>query len=181
GRANQEIDDLTKALAHARPGGVRPIHEILFYLASAELRGGNASRFTEYRHKAIAAHPPANWLLASESGLAMRYASIGDLTAAEAALAEASTLFYRMMRCPANGDMSSARVQLAEAQAALLEARGKHADAEALYRGAVAVLANDPVYGRHTWLDSERWHLARTLIRQGRLLEAEGEARKALL
>src|SRR5262245_4222674 len=191
GRAKQEIDDLTKALEYTRRVGYLPTHEILDSLASAELRGGNASRFIEYRHEAIKVVPNwsrVTWRLGLHSSLATHYASFGDLSAAEAELAETSRLFHQSLRvCVAGGFakpgecLSACHVHFAEAQAALLEAKGKHAEAEALYRKSVAVLAGDPVNSRDTWLDREHWYLARTLIRQGRLLEAENEARKALL
>lgn len=88
----------------------------------------------------------------------------------------------------------------------MLDAKGKHAEAEAslrrglalliadpffarhleaaserLRRGDVTVLAGDPFYFRQTRLDEAHVYLARNLMRQGRLLEAENEARQALL
>ncbi len=183
GRAKQEIGDLTKALEYARPGVPPPRHEILYYLSMAEIRGGSFSRAIEHRRKALQEVPSLSWLLKYNSGLVVIYAFLGDLKAAEEALAESSRVYHECVRTGTKSPESqSAHVAyLAQAQAVLLEARGKHAEAEGLYRGAVAVLAGDPVYGRHTWLDLEHWFLARTLIRQGRLLETENEARKALL
>ena len=183
GRAKQEIDDLTRALEYARPGGSPPIHEVLFYLGLAETRGGNLSRGIEYRRKAIEAAPSSGWLLKLYSFLTVYYASTGDLVAAEAALTETSRLFYASLRTDTKPPewLSARQVYFAQAQSALLEARGRHAEAEALYRKAAAVLGGDSVYGQHWWVDVQHWYLARTLVRQGRLLEAENEARRAVL
>jgi len=102
------------------------------------------------------------WQLGLHSSLATHYASFGDLSAAEAELAETSRLFYQSRgRCVAGGFpkpvecLSACHVHFAEAQAALLEVNGKHAEAEALYRKGVAVLAGDPVCSEDTWLDRE--------------------------
>src|SRR5438034_5186265 len=47
GRAQQEIDDLTRALAYARQT-FSPLHTILFHLAMAERQGGNSLRTIEH-------------------------------------------------------------------------------------------------------------------------------------
>jgi CHAT domain-containing protein len=183
GRARQEIDDLTKALEYSRPGLAPPRYKILYYLSRAEMRGGSILRAIEHRRQAIDAAPPLSWQLVLNADLVEIYAFWGDLASAESALTECSRLYHACVKDAAKAAISQAgsTAYLAQAQAALLEAKGKHAEAEALYRQAAAALAADPLYDRHPLLDLERASLARTLIRQGRLLEAENEARKALL
>jgi CHAT domain-containing protein len=180
GRAKQEIEDLSKTLSYSGPN-----HEILFELSMAELQGGNYSRSIEYRRKAIAAVPrnQRGWLISLNSGLAMMYAAWGDLEAAEATLAETLRVFaeshnWQNLRPEW---IAGYRASVAQGQAAILEARGRYAEAEALYRQAAVALASDAVRSKQPWLDQQHSYLARSLIRQGRLLEAENEARKALL
>jgi CHAT domain-containing protein len=183
GRARQEIDDLTKALEYSRPGLPPPRYKILYYLSRAEMRGASVSRAIEHRRQAIDAAPPLSWQLVLNADLVEIYAFWGDLESAEAALTECSRLYHACVKDAAKAAISPAAytAYLAQAQAALLEAKGKHAEAETLYRQAAAALAADPLYDRHPLLDLEHASLARTLIHQGRLLEAENEARKALL
>jgi tetratricopeptide (TPR) repeat protein len=167
GRAKQEIDDLTKTLEYARPRSSPSINEILFSLSLAELRAGDYSRGIEHRRKAIEAVPSQRGeLLKFYATLAWNYTEFGDLKAAERALAETSTLYSEYLRLKP-GRPSAGQLLFLQAQAGLLEAKGKHAEAEALYREAVAVLAGDPVYAQHWWMDSEHSFLARTLIRCG--------------
>jgi len=185
GRAKQWIDDLTKALEYARPGILPPRHAILSDLSRADLNSGNYSRAIEHRRQAIEAAPSSGTRLALYSMLTIDYVYRGDLRAAEAALAETTRLFHESIRTdrnPPGWQLLTRPVSLAQAQAALLDARGKHAEAEALYRKGAAVLAGvGDSLDRGWWLDLETWYLVRSLIYQGRLLEAESEARKALL
>jgi len=186
GRARQEIDDLTKALGYARPDGGVAAHELLFNLSLAELRGGNFARSVEYRKRSIAAVPSVGqrgWLISLNAGLAQTYAAWGDLKAAEAAFAETSRVYSESLRWQNLRPewVAGYQASLAWGEAAILEAKGRHAEAEPLLRRAVTVLANDPVQAKRTWLDERHAGLARSLVHQGRLLEAETEARKAVL
>ncbi len=186
GRAKQEIDDLARAAEYARTAryggpGDASIFQILNELGQAERNAGNFSRSLEYRRQAIEAVPShqVTRLLEINFQLVEVYAEIGDLKGAEAALAETFRLFKQ---CVKVGDLRQRyAAQLAQAAAALLEHTGKYVQAEALYRKAAAALAEDPDYSRHPSADIAHWLVARMLIRQGRLLEAEHEARKALL
>src|SRR4029450_7547149 len=178
GRTKQEIAALTKAAEYAGP---RDSPDIYKNLSEAEWHGGNYSRAVEIRRqKAIEARLPRGWQLTFYGNLAISEAYRGDVKAAEAALVEASRLYYELHRSDPNYPKWQQRhANFLHAQAALSEVTGKYAEAEALYRRAEALLARDPEPG--AWLDRVRRRLAGTLIRQGRLLEAENEARKALL
>jgi len=188
GRLKQEIEDLTRALGYTGPGGA-PDYEILFNLSLAELWGGNYSRSIEYRKRAIAAVPSPSqrgWLIGLNAGLAVNYASWGDLKAAEEASAEASRVYTESLGWgrwqPQRPEwIASRQASVAWAEASILDSRGRYAAAEPLHRRALTVLANDPVYAKRTWLDEMHAFLARNLLNQGRLLEAENEARRAVL
>src|SRR5262249_21737277 len=109
----------------------------------------------------------------------LRYADRGDLKAAEAALAEVSTLYYQSFRWPL-GLQPGYEADFAQAQAAVLDAKGRYAEAEALYRQAISAVSG-PAYARSTYPEELRDRLVQNRIRQERLLEAENEARTALL
>jgi tetratricopeptide (TPR) repeat protein len=174
GRTKQEIADLTKALEYARPGGSPDVYEILLRLSQAELDGAKFSRALEHQRKGVEVSP-IRWRFRFHADLAIKYAVLGDVNAAEAEFAEAARLYYLI------GSSQADRAHLAYAQGALLEATGKYAEAEVSYRRSESILAGDPKWVGHVWLDRVRAKLATTLIRQGRLVEAENEARKALL
>src|SRR5262249_54152720 len=109
-------------------------------------------------------------------------AAFGDLKSAERALVEAAQAAnesVRFVRPPGSAERDDAN--LSSAEAAVLDAKGYYAEAEALYRRSLALLAADPFWERDTRIDLRHDFLARTLIRQGRLVEAEQEARSALL
>lgn len=199
GRAQQEIDDLTKAVTFAPslseyapspteyhlPGAFPPIYIILYDLGTAELRGGSISRYVEYRRQALQAIPPNDpgWLLTINLELASILAHLGRLKEAEASFAEASIVFYQSFRWSNQRPewISARETQMSGAKGHLLQVTGRHAEAEASFRRAIAVLAAEPHYERHPWRDELHLFLAVTLADQGRLVEAENEARKALL
>ena len=194
GRAKQEIEDLTRALSYSGsvPGDfeIRLLHE----LSNAEMAGGNYSRAMDYTRQAMWKATGTywrGWLITLNGKLALIYASWGDLNAAEAALRDALIVYAESQRWMQQRPewISGRQAQVARAQAAVLAAKGRYAEAEAFQRRAVAALAEDPVWSQNIdapgrwniWLDYEIGRLAQYLARQGRLLEAENEARMALL
>jgi CHAT domain-containing protein/tetratricopeptide (TPR) repeat protein len=204
GRVRQEIADLTTALRHAPRGEILwpvdpnrardgvafidPYAPILSKLSDAELGGGNFSRALDALRTAIASVDPKNRrgdLLYYTSRLAMLAASSGDLRTAEAALAETESLYaetprWRNYPFPKWLDVYH-KASVAQAQAAVLVAKGRQGPAEALYRRMIAVLTAEPAYSRGLWPNALQVAMASTLIAQGRLLEAESAARKAVL
>jgi CHAT domain-containing protein len=183
GRSRQEIDDLTKASQYARSAFSSSLHEILSELGNAHLTGGRLSAYIEYKRRAIEATPSAGHLLGYHAALACGYSYLGDLKAADAALAETSRFYYESLAWTNQRPKSIAGRYLgfAHAQAVVLEARGNYADAEPWRRKAIAALTADPVYSRSWRLDEQHHFFARNLINQGRLIEAENEARMAVL
>jgi CHAT domain-containing protein len=181
GRSGQELDDLTKASA------IKTAWQIPFV------------------------NP---WLLRRYSALTELYAKLGDLKAAEAALTdflfEADRRYgWSNLGDYYHGDLNASgpppRVRfepwLIQAQAAVFEAKGESAEAEALYRKLIAA-ASVSKFAEESWLvqlrlpywqrlleekDGETWQeqlhaqFALNLLHQGRLLEAENESRAAVL
>jgi CHAT domain-containing protein/tetratricopeptide (TPR) repeat protein len=185
GRSKQEIDDLRQALAHFQPGSRPPEHEILFQLSIAEARGGNFRRSLQLREQAVAKVPfeQRGRIIGLLSSLMVSYVGQGDLKAAEAALTEIERLHneskgWKNQRAETLAGFDAA---LAQARAVLQAATGHYAEAERLYRQAAVILASDPVQVKRTWIDQQYARLASVLTRQGRVLEAENEARRALL
>jgi CHAT domain-containing protein len=184
GRARQEIEDLTRALEHGRSAFLH-VHVILRELSDAEMRAGNYSKAVAYTHEAIEAVPSSDRgrLFTNHAVLVMIHGAFGDVKAAEAALAEAEWIFNESLSWTGQRPewIAIRRANLARARAALLRAQGNEAAVGAFYREAIAVLAADPVYAGSMELDTSRLFLAGTLLRQGRLVEAESEARTAVL
>jgi CHAT domain-containing protein len=189
GRAKQEIDDLTRASEYFLQT-VSPVSSIYNSLALAEERGGNFFRSIRYLLKTYPSSLRTYIDISVIGGyarpnarLAIAYASIGDVRAAEVALNQAARHYSQG---PTQG-LGSLSMYLpgfplfAQAQAVLLDVTGRHAEAEALSRKIMARVATDRQGARSTWMDEMHALLARTLIRQGRLVEADNEAREAAL
>ena len=188
GRPTQEIEDLTKAAEWSRRGaGVGPPYDdILWELTNAEIFGGKISHAIGHVQDALAAIPVNRRFAAIKfhGMLARLHAGAGNFDAAEAAahqvlaLVEQSKAATRFLRPEA---IAFFRATAAETQARLAELRGQLRDAERFYRDALAELAADPVASQAPAVEIWTAKLAFVLVRQGRLLEAEKEARSALL
>jgi len=189
GRADQEIDDLTRALVYGLRT-VSPLYMIRFNLAMAERQGGNSWRAIE--HFRLGAGIGRRAVIRSVDGvliphnalLAIEYASIGDIDAADTVLEQTETMYHHNTLPGGNGtwlqwSYAMHRSLLATAQAVLLNTTGHHAEAEALCRKVIAQLDGDRRLQQHPWLDEVHSYLAFTLIPQRRLPEAENEARSA--
>ena len=185
GRSKQEIEDLRQALANVHPNSRPPEYEILVQLSAAEARGGNFRRSVELRERAVAKvpFPQRGRIIGLLSGLVFSYANQGNLKSAEAALTEIERLHkeskgWKNQRPEV---LAGYEASLAQARALMQAATGHFAEAERFYREAAAALAADPVQAKRTWIDEQYARLSAILVRQGRLLEAENEARRALL
>jgi CHAT domain-containing protein len=179
GQSWQHISDLQLALEQGRRG-FAPITRILYDLAMAEGEGGNAFRQVEHLRRALGTMTYVDTVFSvmPDAMLARAYVAIGDLEAACLALEAADRRWYAG-RTNAPEGSHERRAALADAHAAVLNASGRHAEAEALLR---KTLATTPAGAEpHPAVDLERAALAETLIHQGRLLEAEHEARQAVV
>jgi CHAT domain-containing protein len=178
GRFTQELEDLSRAAGYARR------MEILSDLSWAHYNGGNFSRARRIREEMLGYQPDrGGWQLSNHAFLARLYAITGDLAAAEAATRESTRLLGASRRWQGvpSETIASMESAVATAQASVAEARGRYEQAEAFYRESILKLAVDPKWSRDVWFDLQIARLALLLVRQGRLLEAENEARRALL
>ena len=185
GRTKQELGDLRLALEWAGKGqGSTPYYDITFALAFSEIFGGNVGASIGYLRQGISTIPMdrRGALIGQRAMLARMYALAGDFESAEAEVKQVVDLVRE------SGSWRGLRpewianwyAQSADVRARLAETKGRWAEAEALYREAIAGLVADPVQVKQTFPDIARARLAGLLARQGRLTEAEHEARTAL-
>ena len=199
GRVRQALDDLVRAADLVPPdSGLKEDPwpwdlgmTILKYLADTEASGGNYRRAIARYEEAVRAVQRTSvgdgWLFELYAALAELHATVGDLKAAEGVLSDITALQSRTWRwnSPIPETRASWDSAVDAAQAHVLELRGRYADAERFWRLSIAPLLpyqdDRPLSGwLRARLDARTGHLSRTLLRQGRLLEAEVEARKAV-
>ncbi len=185
GLTQQAIADLQQAANHARqaPDADRPaiLHELALTLANI---GRNLPAIATLK-QAIATNPPdrRGRLIFWYSLLAAQQSFVGNLAAAEESVAECVKQYYAVVNSRRGAGLPEPvrvnfHVQALRAEAKLREARGQHAKAEVLLRNAIDELQKLPNQAEF----AGRLHnqLSRNLLNQGRLAEAENEARLAL-
>ncbi len=190
GRHGQGLGDLAKAVGYARSLPRATELEILSQVSSAEMINGDIPRSVEYARQAIRRVPPdlRGWLIPLNAAVAARLALYGDVRAAELALAEAERVYYESYNWVEGAEkpfwMARREARLANAQGTVAGVRGRLADAEKAFRRTLELIEQHPAIAGASdsaWLEEQMVVLARTLVIQGRLLEAEHEARRALL
>jgi CHAT domain-containing protein len=151
--------------------------EILRELAAAEFRINNFKAGLESLEQARKIFP--NWVGAYK-GLVGLYCYAGDLERAEWAKARAVDLMWKWRDTPKSRIWTSHNI--ARMKAKLLGARGKYEEAESPYRTALQLAMKPTIKSENprTPIQARR-SLANNLMKQGRLVEAEVEARQALL
>lgn len=203
GRNNQRVDDLRKAVEIARPTRNLALGTYLAQLAQAELRGGQVKSSLATRQEHIqfiqAASQSTGQLFGSYALMASVSSALGDIESANAWLARGDRLlgeaqgWGRGTVFPIWG--SNWEASLFQARGFVAENTGKFADAERLFRLTLARISDTkskyqqqagtgsaPPQGAYdTWQHLMEAALARAVLRQGRVVEAEVEARKALL
>ena len=177
------LADLRRAkdLSEGKPGVTR--REILWELASVEVRGGNPKNSARLREEALRMVSNPIRIIGYTAITATTQAAFGDLDAAEATLVQAerhlgqgpnSRAWSRM------ADNMTYRVLGAKGNVELR--KGRYAEAEQLFRSALstALKANTnsirDVQNRIT----ARGRLARVLAKQGRHVESEVENRRGV-
>jgi len=192
GRANQEIEDYRLAVKYGEKSGFSCQTHALQNLCTAETRGGNLSRGIQVGERVLSEETKANRLATWNSVLAWMYAKIGDLDSARGALDRAEmskslttswTKFAKKWRDMMNSHVASGR-------GAFLDALGRLQDAEVQHIKAVDFwepYKSEPASWEcgtsktiprlYNWKVSD---LADNLRRQGRLIEAEFQARRAV-
>lgn len=184
GRSQQALEYLRKALSYAETKAVKekPLlaAAIRSHLGDGEAAFGNFNRAIALQKQAIEIRP----LTRSYASLIMYYIGTGYLMAAEELKDEGVQFCDKILSNP----MTSARGELwatmhkTDMQAAIMKAKGKHAEAELHYRYMLELMAQAQKEKKvfpEAYLN-RRLGLAMNLLQQGRFVEAELEARETL-
>jgi len=204
GRAKQALADMMEALTWApydtRAGAIptnTTWYRVVTELATLE-NVGDYQTIIKYMQRASSELPTGRGMQVSlNSRLASAYAAVGDFTAASEAAAKAHAALEASQQWGVRSWETAAEhkqvvvfwnVQVLDADAVVSEARGEYETAERLYREEIRQLTSDPTgtggkigQGVSAGISRARKRLALVLLRQGRLLEAESEARLGLL
>ena len=188
GAVKQQIADLTLAdrLAEASDSSARV--DIIWKLCIAEAFAGNHADSLRHCKQAIDLVPQDRQgaLISRRSLLARFYASAGDFEASDRLLAEAESIFNQATSWRSWSRWGSNWTStIRRTQARILFQKGKYAEAEPVFRAALRAteeMSKSPYSREYAGVVGELIlsDLARNLTRQGRLVEAEIEARKAL-
>lgn len=191
GLTRRALDDYTRAIELGDQAGITAV-EWLMQLAGAELDAGDPSRAAEAARLALRRFPGRNGLLISANALQARaHARAGDIDAAEESLKVALAALEESPKWKVRfgnqvlglnesevraGWMSSARA----AQGHIALVRAQFAEAEGYLRETLAAMRD---HGRsfQSGIDTAWSNVALAVALQGRLTEAEHEARAALL
>lgn len=182
GRQAQAISDLNRAIARAE--AIRAPDRGPIYLEAARVQASLQRNVQAYRlaQKAAELLPQQRrgQVLYAQSLIASHAAAAGHIEVATRALREVQSLQATMRRNPNLPAQVRANSEIygLEAEAAVQQARGQYAEAEPKLRRVIAVAAES----RQLVLSHRRrLTLAHNLVGQGRLGEAEVEARAALI
>ncbi len=198
GRTKQRLDDLREAVRLGR--GDSDELRYMLGLSNAELRAGNVKRATELREETLRVIPEnlRGRTFPTLQMLALIAAHTGDLDTANRRLGEAERLLAEAAGWRGPGPAvhrDSWHALVNWARAGVLESSGKLVEAEAAMRAALAGQARmlakpeslilntggSPHSVYESGVDLMVIDLAQVLRKQGRLVEAETEARRALL
>jgi hypothetical protein len=187
GNQAQYLADLRRAAEHGKRAQNVDKTQLFMQLANAEGQSGRAPAAVLAIEEAIRENPPnfGNRLITLYADLARYQLNAGNIPGADAAVARLHQLRREIENNPRFGQNVGAKRVLAEgvaAVAAVLERKGQLAEAEAGYREARKMLETlrDPArfQGR---INTMQGSLANNLRLQGRLAEAENEARAVLV
>ncbi|MCG8543313.1 MAG: tetratricopeptide repeat protein, partial [Alphaproteobacteria bacterium] len=188
GNIKSELRDMQKAVDLTEGEISRFAGRLRFQMALAHLRGGNILDAIQSNVNAISVLPDDRHrgaVLAWNSLLARWYARIGDLPSARASLQVAEDILKEAenwRRWDKHGDRMTLLVQKAQAKLSLAE--GRYADSERLYRSALGLFLQGKFVTTIRAIEqaesTTRRDLAVPLMLQGRLSEAEAEARQAV-
>jgi len=188
GRSKQEIQDYRLAVKYGKTKRFRCLPQALWGLGSAELRGGNWTRGIEILERMVKKGRDRANRSINNALLSNVYVDMGDLSSGEKALAWAERIQSRWRgRNPVRG--AKMDTIIAWSRGDLLDAMGKPAQAESYRRKALASwepYKNAPTNPclaktRHFQLYNQSLKgLAMNLRLQGRLVEAEIYARRAV-
>jgi len=196
GLAQTHIDELREVI---KSGGSSNPSRAWKELSGAEYNGGNIGRAIEARLQAIALTPPnrRGQLPTDYAALADMYRRIGEFDKARQAVRDAEAILARLKQGKNWAEKHlSWEAEIEDALGRVELGAGHYVEAEARFRRAISykeqdnermVARSDPDPDSPTQnqlenrLDGMYVWLAQTLVKQGRLTEAEIYARKAVL
>lgn len=211
GSMRKYIEDLRLAAETAKgtmtgmreAGGEGDEARILFDLSHAEMVGGNFQNAIRAREQMARSmdnqyQPRPPFVFSGHAGLAIMSATMGDIPAAKAALADTERVFLRLRQLPRWGQLGNQWSGVMErVRAFVYLAEGKYPAAEAALRKGVQFLDAGRENNAIAWRaapgvvlspglymvmrNADQMRLSWTLVKQGRLAEAEGAARDALV
>jgi CHAT domain-containing protein len=186
GRAAQEISDLTAAEEHAGPSYAGDRVEILSELSSAQALAGDYSHSIRTLEAAVGQAQTSDrrgWLINLYSRLAQARALAGDFDAADEFLSKATALHAESIswKDPLPRHRASYEANVNRALAMILDSKGQYRKGELHWRTMVDILGRSPWWRDKSVYDLSLYFLSQNLKFQGRLVEAEVEARRALL
>jgi CHAT domain-containing protein len=186
GHRQQALQDIRKASGYARQAKGPDLGPVLFQQAQIEASHSSVLRAIKLVEEAIR-ETPSNFrarLIIYSSTLAMFNARAGHVEAADRALATAEETFSktRGFRNAPNPELArrNSTLTITGARAAVLETHGRYAEAEKFRRSTIAELATNQQPQDEGKSVGAHNLLARNLEQQGRLEDAETEARTAL-
>jgi len=191
GHAKQEIEDYRLAVEHGSKRSFRYQRGATWALGTAELRGGNWSQGMQILERLISKEdrPVAKSIFSAV--IARIYAGMGDLAAAQEALKQAERNrqeAWDLKQLPVFY-LTKIDSYINVARGAILSSMGRLAEGEPYFRQAIAEhesIKNEKSasgLSQKRWLVAHNWvvaNLAKNLMRQGRLTEAEVQARRAV-
>ncbi len=186
GRARQAVTDLAEAarLAELHGPGSDLELRVLNLLAGEQFLSGNHWHAIATLHKAISRVPGdrRGWLIIFYSQLARVHAAWADLESAERAMRQAQALHDASRTWERLVPVERARFDayVATGRASILESQGRFAEAAEFYGQAVSAVSSHEALSKAS-VDILTARRATALAAAGRLLEAEVEARRAVL
>jgi CHAT domain-containing protein/ribosomal protein L17 len=185
GAVKKAIADLKRANRQSGSLDQGAESKIVWDLAKAESFGGNYADSLRHRKESIRTEPKKGALIAKRSLMARIYAEMGDLEASDSMLAQAEEALEETVGGNSWARLGNKRtMHVLRAKGRILYAKGQLDEADRVMREAIklAELNHRESPGKFSGLHQDYAYrdLARNLIGQGRLVEAELGARKAV-
>lgn len=184
GRWQQARDDLRDAARLAAGADYGLEVGILLGRSRVEAQAGDHALSARLLDAARAKLPdePSGWRLRTLAQMARVFGTRMDIARVETLRAQARSDWdaLRQREGVAPAAMKAWEADVLEVEVTDLWVRGRWREAEPLLRRVIAVIESEPSLARASIVDIHRRTLARALLQQGRLLEAEVEARRAV-
>ncbi len=189
GRSQQAIDDLKKAVALAKRSNAELYKESLWDLASAQLRSGRIAEGMRNYEASLKVRMPNGQRLTRSAVVALARAQSGDIAGGERLMKTVESLLARASGFKASVRRKFWNVWLGRSKRAkgdIAFLKGNYALAESMYRDALYLVEKDLKRGAdQKWggyvRELCRMQLSSTLVRLGRMVEAETVVRKSLI